>query len=91
MHASHYTKPYEQRHIIRILFMIPVYAAASFLGFWFYWHAIYFQVISDCYEAFAIASFFCSALPLHRPRSSRAEELLQEYSAKGMGSPNKLV
>jgi hypothetical protein len=38
--------------------MIPIYATASFLGFWFYWHAIYFQVISECYEAFAIASFF---------------------------------
>jgi len=74
MHATHYTKPYEQRQyvlylqvegflliyssIIRILFMIPVYATASFLGFWFYWHYIYFSVISDCYEAFAIASFF---------------------------------
>lgn len=58
MHALHYTKPYEQRHIIRILFMIPVYAAASLLSFLYYWHAIYFQVISDCYEAFAIASFF---------------------------------
>ncbi|KUJ14231.1 DUF300-domain-containing protein [Mollisia scopiformis] len=58
MHAIHYTKPYEQRHIIRILFMVPVYAAAAFLSFWYYWHAIYFQVISDCYEAFAIASFF---------------------------------
>jgi len=44
--------------IIRILFMVPIYAVASFLSFWFYWHAIYFQVISDCYEAFAIASFF---------------------------------
>ncbi|RDL36210.1 Uncharacterized protein BP5553_06822 [Venustampulla echinocandica] len=58
MHATNYTKPYEQRHIIRILFMIPVYSAASFLAFWFYWHAIYFHVISECYEAFAIASFF---------------------------------
>lgn len=48
----------DRSSIIRILFMIPVYATASFLGFWFYWHAIYFQVISDCYEAFAIASFF---------------------------------
>lgn len=38
--------------------MVPIYAVASFLGFWFYWHAIYFQVISECYEAFAIASFF---------------------------------
>ncbi|KAH8802671.1 organic solute transporter Ostalpha-domain-containing protein [Xylogone sp. PMI_703] len=58
MHALHYTKPTEQRHIIRILFMIPVYAAASFLSLYYYWHAVYFQVISDCYEAFAIASFF---------------------------------
>lgn len=44
--------------IIRILFMIPVYATASFLSFWFYWHAVYFDVIHECYEAFAIASFF---------------------------------
>ena len=38
--------------------MIPVYAAASFLSMFYYWHAIYFKVISSCYEAFAIASFF---------------------------------
>jgi len=49
---------FSTRSIIRILFMVPVYATASFLSFWFYWHAIYFQVISDCYEAFTIASFF---------------------------------
>lgn len=44
--------------IIRILFMVPVYAISSFLSIQWYWHAVYFQVISDCYEAFAIASFF---------------------------------
>jgi hypothetical protein len=38
--------------------MIPVYAVASLLSFFFYWHAIYFHVISACYEAFAISSFF---------------------------------
>lgn len=38
--------------------MIPVYATSSFLQIYFYRHAIYFQVMSDCYEAFAIASFF---------------------------------
>ncbi|QSZ32133.1 hypothetical protein DSL72_001702 [Monilinia vaccinii-corymbosi] len=58
MHALHYTKPYEQRHIIRILFMVPVYSVASTLSFWQYWHEIYYSVISECYEAFAIASFF---------------------------------
>ncbi|KAL8896456.1 MAG: hypothetical protein Q9192_003090, partial [Flavoplaca navasiana] len=44
--------------IIRILFMVPIYATVSFLSYAFYWHAIYFEVVRDCYEAFAIASFF---------------------------------
>jgi Organic solute transporter Ostalpha len=38
--------------------MVPVYAAVSFLSFLYYRHAIYFEVLRDCYEAFAIASFF---------------------------------
>ncbi|CAK7272798.1 hypothetical protein SEPCBS57363_005328 [Sporothrix epigloea] len=67
MHALHYTKPNEQRHIIRILLMVPIYAAASFLSIRFYWHAIYFQVISDCYEAFAISSFFALLCSYVRP------------------------
>ncbi|RKF63641.1 Transmembrane protein 184-like protein [Erysiphe neolycopersici] len=58
MHATHYTKPYEQKNIIRILFMIPVYSLSALLSFTYYWHAIYFQVLSDCYEAIAIGSFF---------------------------------
>ncbi|KIX09530.1 uncharacterized protein Z518_00610 [Rhinocladiella mackenziei CBS 650.93] len=58
MHATHYLKPWEQKHIIRILFMVPVYAAVSFLSYYYYNHSVYFEVIRDCYEAFAIASFF---------------------------------
>jgi len=65
MHATHYIKPWEQRHIIRILFMVPVYSVVSFLSFVYYKHSVYFEVLGDCYEAFAIASFFsllCSYL-----------------------------
>ncbi|KAK5128024.1 hypothetical protein LTR85_005141 [Meristemomyces frigidus] len=57
-HATHYLRPWEQKHIIRILLMIPVYSIVSFLSFVFYKKAVYFQVLGDCYEAFAIASFF---------------------------------
>ncbi|CAI6336954.1 unnamed protein product [Periconia digitata] len=57
-HANHYLKPYEQKHIIRILVMIPIYAVVSFLSYLNYRHAIYFELIRDCYEAFAISSFF---------------------------------
>ena len=38
--------------------MIPIYALVSFLSYYYYTHAIYWQVMRDCYEAFAIASFF---------------------------------
>ena len=38
--------------------MVPIYSIVSFLSYLFYTHAVYFAVIRDCYEAFAIASFF---------------------------------
>lgn len=38
--------------------MIPIYATVSFLSYLYYRHAIYFEVLRDCYEAFALASFF---------------------------------
>ncbi|KAK3390273.1 putative DUF300 domain protein [Podospora didyma] len=75
MHATHYTVPHEQKHIMRILFMVPVYATSSFLSLRFYWHAIYFQVLSDCYEAFAISAFF--SLMCHYIRPSLHEQ--KEY------------
>ncbi|KAI0965228.1 organic solute transporter Ostalpha-domain-containing protein [Xylaria arbuscula] len=66
-HALNYTKPREQKHIIRVLFMVPIYATASFLSLYFYWHAVYFQVISEAYEAFAISSFFALMCHLVAP------------------------
>ncbi|KAI1422253.1 organic solute transporter Ostalpha-domain-containing protein [Xylaria sp. FL1777] len=66
-HALNYTKPREQKHIIRILFMVPIYATSSFLSLWFYWNAVYFQVISEAYEAFAISSFFALMCHLVAP------------------------
>jgi len=57
-HATHYLRPWEQRHIIRILLMIPIYSVVSFLSYLYYRRSVYFEVLRDCYEAFAIASFF---------------------------------
>ncbi|KAF9346142.1 hypothetical protein BGX34_004157 [Mortierella sp. NVP85] len=57
-HARNYNKPSEQRHIMRIVLMIPIYAVISFLSFRFYKRSIYFETVRDCYEAFVIYSFF---------------------------------
>ncbi|KAL4890094.1 organic solute transporter Ostalpha-domain-containing protein [Aspergillus ambiguus] len=57
-HATHYSKPIEQRHIIRILFMVPIYSLVAWLSTFFYKKAVYYDVLGDCYEAFAISAFF---------------------------------
>ncbi|OJJ48905.1 hypothetical protein ASPZODRAFT_1344699 [Penicilliopsis zonata CBS 506.65] len=58
LHATHYSKPTEQRYIIRILFMVPIYSLVAFLSLYYYRDAVYYEVLGDCYEAFAISAFF---------------------------------
>ncbi|TPX43741.1 hypothetical protein SeMB42_g04610 [Synchytrium endobioticum] len=57
-HFQHYFKPNYQRHIVRILLMVPIYALCSTLSFRFYKNSIYFDIVRDGYEAFVIYSFF---------------------------------
>jgi hypothetical protein len=52
---------------MRILMMMPVYAIVSFLSYYYYTKAIYFDVLGDCWEAFAIASFFTLMCNYLRP------------------------
>ncbi|KDN47354.1 DUF300-domain-containing protein [Tilletiaria anomala UBC 951] len=57
-HLTYYTCPLQQRHIVRMLFMVPIYAIVSCFSYLFYQEAIYYQTIRDCYEAVVITSFF---------------------------------
>ncbi|CZR55851.1 uncharacterized protein PAC_05739 [Phialocephala subalpina] len=57
-HATYYSLPKEQRHVIRVIFMIPIFAVISFLSIFWYNGADYLKPIEDLYEAFALASFF---------------------------------
>ncbi|CAF92483.1 unnamed protein product, partial [Tetraodon nigroviridis] len=59
-HLRSYTVPNEQRYIIRILFIVPVYAFDSWLSLLFITNEqyyVYFDSIRDCYEAFVIYNF----------------------------------
>lgn len=38
--------------------MIPIYSITSFLCVYFYKESVYYTLIGNCYEPFAIASFF---------------------------------
>ncbi|XP_058425409.1 transmembrane protein 184A isoform X2 [Diceros bicornis minor] len=60
LHLRSYTVPNEQRYIIRLLFIVPVYAFDSWLSLLLlgaHQHYIYFDSVRDCYEAFVIYSF----------------------------------
>lgn len=60
LHLRYYTCPNEQRWIVRILFIVPIYSFDSFLSLLFFSNDnfyVYFDSVRDCYEAFAIYSF----------------------------------
>ncbi|ELT91162.1 hypothetical protein CAPTEDRAFT_217574 [Capitella teleta] len=55
-----YTCPNEQRWIVRILFIVPIYSFDSWFSLMFFGYEdyyVYFNTIRDCYEAFVIYNF----------------------------------
>lgn len=56
-HLQHWSIPQQQKWIVRILFMVPLYALASWLSLRFFHLSIYFDTVRDVYEAFVIYNF----------------------------------
>ncbi|XP_039118424.1 transmembrane protein 184A [Dioscorea cayenensis subsp. rotundata] len=61
-HLLNYTEPTYQRYIVRIIFMIPVYALMSFLSLTLDDNSIYFISIREVYEAWVIYNFLSLCL-----------------------------
>lgn len=58
-HLRYYTLPSEQRCIVRILFIIPIFGFDSWLSLFFVTRSsyVYFDSVRDWYEAFVIYNF----------------------------------
>ncbi|XP_024387561.1 protein LAZ1 homolog 2 isoform X1 [Physcomitrium patens] len=56
-HLSTYNGPSEQRWLIGIIFMVPVYSVASFVSLSWPDISIECNILGSCYEAFAMYSF----------------------------------
>ncbi|KAI9508983.1 DUF300-domain-containing protein [Russula earlei] len=54
---SNYTRPAEQRQIIRILYMPPVYAIVSFFSYRFFRSYTYYSLAEAVYEAITLSAF----------------------------------
>ncbi|XP_074568014.1 protein LAZ1 homolog 1-like isoform X1 [Curcuma longa] len=56
-HLAVYKLPEEQKFLIGLILMVPVYAISSFLSLSYTKIAFIFEVLRDCYEAFAMYCF----------------------------------
>ncbi|XP_030959507.1 uncharacterized protein LOC126716563 [Quercus robur] len=61
-HLMNYTEPTYQRFIVRIIFMVPVYALMSFLSLVLPAASIYFNSFREVYEAWVIYNFLSLCL-----------------------------
>lgn len=57
-HLQWYTNKREQRYLVRILFMVPIYAIVSFASYLFWDHSTALLLIRDGYESTVLTSFF---------------------------------
>ena len=57
-HLRHYTKPHHQRHIVRILLMVPIYAVTAWFTYRYVQLAVPLEFLRSMYEAFVIYQFF---------------------------------
>lgn len=58
MHLEYFSRPKLQIRVIRILWMVPVYAIDSWFALRFKDTHLYMDAARDCYEAFVIYNFF---------------------------------
>lgn len=58
MHLEHYNRPKLQIRVVRILWMVPIYAADSWFSLRFKEARFYIDPVRECYEAYVIYNFF---------------------------------
>ncbi|ESK98170.1 duf300 domain-containing protein [Moniliophthora roreri MCA 2997] len=77
-HLKWYTNKREQRHIVRILFMVPIYAIVSLASYFWWNHATPLILIRDCYESTVLTSFFYLLLIYLSPHPDEQRALFQK-------------
>lgn len=61
-HIINYTQPHLQKYIIRIMWMVPIYALNAWFALRFKRAAIYLDTVRECYEAYVIYNFMAYLL-----------------------------
>ncbi|KDQ55177.1 hypothetical protein JAAARDRAFT_208908 [Jaapia argillacea MUCL 33604] len=84
-HLQWYTNKKEQRYIVRILFMVPIYATISVGSYLFWNEATPLLLIRDCYESTVLTSFFYLLLTYLSPDPDVQKDIFRK---RGLSKAN---
>jgi Organic solute transporter Ostalpha len=56
-HVAHESAPHLQRHVVRILWMVPIYAMNAWISLVLPAASVYLDSLRECYEAYVIYNF----------------------------------
>ncbi|XP_021597433.1 protein LAZ1 homolog 2 isoform X3 [Manihot esculenta] len=85
-HLRSYTNPAEQKWIVAIIFMVPVYATESIIALWNSRLSLMCDTLRNCYEAFALYAFG-SYLVACLGGEKRVIEFLENEKQKWLNQP----
>lgn len=92
LHLTHWYMPQVQKYVVRILWMVPIYAIQSYLSLRFHNERVYCAAFRDFYEAFVIASFVYYLMELLGGQESLAQLLRDKDPSYGRhGFPLQLI
>ncbi|XP_020536489.1 protein LAZ1 homolog 2 isoform X1 [Jatropha curcas] len=89
-HLRSYNNPAEQKWIVAVIFMVPVYASESVISLWNQRLSFLCDILRSCYEAFALYAFG-SYLVACLGGEKRVVELLENEKQKCFGRSQPLV
>ncbi|KAI9026844.1 organic solute transporter subunit alpha/Transmembrane protein [Hyaloraphidium curvatum] len=81
-HFKRYHRPELQRHVIRLVLMVPLFATLSCISFRLLRESAYLDVLRDAYEAVALYSFYCFMVTCLGPDE-------ESQRARFAGQPNR--
>jgi hypothetical protein len=85
LHLTHWYMPQVQKYVVRILWMVPLYATQSYLSLRFHQARIYINSVRDFYEAYVIASFVYYLMELLGGQDAIVEILRNKTDQPGLG------
>lgn len=73
-HLKYWTDPIGQTYIVRILFVVPIYAICTYLSMILIDYSLYFDLVRDCYESFVLYQFLCLLIHYFHKECKKLDE-----------------